>query len=162
MFATAILKLSELPPDPTDKSVYDLNPLRERDFQFDYDPASGIQRVAVKKLRLSSKVVKGDRITLEADTTINREAIYDLLDEVGKSVKLRTYNVTLVELAALVATKPDARPKSVAVSITYPNSCSLKYDDVDLRLRQMLVDSGIEPREPTESMELAGAEVAEA
>jgi len=48
------------------------------------------------------------------------------------------------------------------VSITYPNSCSLKYDDVDLRLRQMLVDSGIEPREPTESMELAGAEVAEA
>ena len=162
MFATAILKLSELPPDPTDKSVYDLNPLRERGFQFDYDPASGIQRVAVKKLRLSSKVVKGDRITLEADTTTNREAIYDLLDEVGKSVKLRTYNVTLVELAALAATKPDARPKSVTVSITYPNSCSLKYDDVDLRLRQMLMDSNIEPREPTESMEMAEAEATEA
>ena len=80
----------------------------------------------------------------------------------GKSVKLRTYNVTQVELAALVAMKPDEKPKSVAVRITYPNSCTLKYDDVDLRLRQMLVDSGIEPREPTESMELAGAEAAEA
>ena len=67
MFATAILKLSELPPDPTDERVYDLNPLRERDFQFVYDPASGIENVAVKKLRLSSKVVKGDRITLESD-----------------------------------------------------------------------------------------------
>ena len=61
-----------------------------------------------------------------------------------------------------MATKPDARPKSVTVSITYPNSCTLKYDDVDLRLRQMLVDSGIEPREPTEGTELAEAEVAEA
>ena len=162
MFATAILKLSELPPDPGDDRVYDLNPLRERGFQFDYDPASGIQRVAVKKLRLSSKVVKGDRITLEANAATNREAIYDLLDEVGKSVKLRIYNVTLVELAVKVATKPDARPKSVTVTIAYPNSCSLKYDDVDLRLRQMLVNSGIELRQPTEGMGLAEAEVAEA
>ena len=59
MFATAILKLSDLPPDPMNDRVYDLNPLRERDFQFDYDPASGIQGVAVKKLRLPSKVVRG-------------------------------------------------------------------------------------------------------
>jgi hypothetical protein len=59
----------------------------------------------------------------------------------------------------LDANKP---PKSVMVRVTHPNSCSLKYDDVDLKLRQMLVDSGIEPREPTESMELAGTEAAEA
>jgi len=161
MFGTAILKLSELPPDPRDERVYDLNPLRERSFQFVYDPASGIQGVAVKKLRLSSKV-KGERITLEADADARREAIYDLLDEVGKSVKLRTYNVTQVELAAKVAMKADEKPKSVAVRITHPNSCSLKYDDVDLGLRQMLVDSGIEPREPTESMELGETEAAEA
>jgi len=162
MFATEILKLSELPPDPTDERVYDLNPLLERSFEFVYDPASGIQSVAVKKLRLSSKVVKGDRITLEADADARREAIYDLLDEVGKSVKLRTYNVTQVELAAKVAMKADEKPKSVTVRITHPNSCSLKYDDVGLGLRQMLVDSGIEPREPTESMELGETEAAEA
>jgi hypothetical protein len=162
MFATEILKLAELPPDPSDERVYDLNRLRERGFQFIYGPESGIQSVAVKKLRLSSKAVKGDRITLEADAAARREAIYDLLEEVGKSVRLHTYNVTLVELAALVATKPDEKPKLETVRITYPNSCSLKYDDVDLRLRQMLVDSGIEPREPTEGLELGGAEAAEA
>jgi len=67
-----------------------------------------------------------------------------------------------VELAALVAIKPDEKPKSVTVRITHPNSCSLKYDDVDLRLREMLVDSGIEPREPTEGLELGGVEAAEA
>jgi hypothetical protein len=162
MFATAILGLPDLPPDPEDERVYDLNWLRERGFQFVYDPASGIQSVAVKKLRLSAKFVKGDRITLEANAVANREAIYDLLDRVGRSVPLNFYNVTQVELTTLVATKADEKLKSVTVRITHPNSCSLKYDDVDLRLREMLVASGIEPREPTESMEQAEAEAAEA
>jgi hypothetical protein len=156
------LNLPVLPTDPEDERVYDLNPLRERGFQFVYDAASGIESVAVKKLRLSAKFVKGDRITLEADAAARAEAIYDLLDRVSAPLRLRTYNVTQVELAALVATKQGEKPKSVTVRITYPNSCSLKYDDMDLRLHQMLVDSGIEPREPTEGTELAEAEVAEA
>jgi hypothetical protein len=159
MFATAILKLSDLPPDPEDNRVYDLNPLLERTFQFAYDPASGIQSVAVKKLRLSSKVVKTNRITLEADAA-RPQAIYDLLDQV--QLRLRMYNVTQVELAALVAMKPDEKPKSVTVRIASPNSCSLKYDDMDLRLREMLEASGIEPREPSESLVLAEVETAEA
>jgi hypothetical protein len=162
MFATAILKLSALPPDAKDDRVYDLNPLRERGFQFVYDSASGIENVAVKKLRFSAKFPRGDRITLEADAAARPEAIYNLLDEVGKSIRLRTYNVTQVELAALVATKADEKPKSVTVRITHPNSCSLKYDDMDLKLREMLVASGIEPREPTESGDVAEAEAAEA
>ena len=72
MFATAILKLPGSPPDPDDGRIYDLNPLRERGFQFVYDAASGIESVAVKRLRLSSKVVKGDRITMEADAAASR------------------------------------------------------------------------------------------
>lgn len=162
MFASVILNLPELPPDPEDTRIYDLNPLRQRGFQFVYDPASGIESVAVKKLRLSSMAVKGDRITLEADAAARREAIYDLLDELGKSVRLRTYNVTQAELAALVVVDANKPAKRVTVRITHPNSCSLKYDDVDLRLREMLVASGIEPREPTESMELGETEIAEA
>lgn len=162
MFATEILKLPELPPDPADERVYDLNPLLERTFQFVYDPASGIQSVAVKKLRLSSKVVKGDRITLEAEASARREAIYDLMNQLGAGLRPRTYNVTQVELAALVAMNPDEKPKTLSVRITHPNSCSLKYDDVDMRLRDMLVASGIEPREPTESLDLAETEAVEA
>jgi hypothetical protein len=34
MFATAILKLNELPPDPKDTRVYDLAPLLQKDFSF--------------------------------------------------------------------------------------------------------------------------------
>jgi hypothetical protein len=84
-----------------------------------YDATSGIESVAVKKLRLSAKFVRGDHITLEADAKARPEAIYDLLDEVGKSLRLRTYNVSRVELAAKVALRTDEKPRSVTVSIPY-------------------------------------------
>ena len=45
LFAAAILKQPTLPPDPTDDRVYDLNPLRDPEFEFVYDSGSGIQEV---------------------------------------------------------------------------------------------------------------------
>ena len=157
MFATAILKLDELPPDPNNERVYDLNPLCQRDFNFTYAVGSGIQSVAVKKLRLSSRVKTGDRITLEADTSQDPDAVYGLLDKIGKYLPLHLYNVTLVELAASVGMDADKPAKSVTIRITHPNSCSLKYDELDLRLRAMLEASGIEPKEPAVEAEAAEA-----
>jgi hypothetical protein len=157
MFATAILKLPELPPDPRDGRVYDLNPLRQRGFQFVFDVETGIQSVILRKLRLSSKITKGDRITVEADATNNPDAVYELLDKVAKGLALRLYNVTQVELAALVATDASKPPKAVTIRITHPNSCSLKYDEVDLKLREMLIASAIEPKEPVEEPEATQA-----
>jgi len=147
MFATAILKLEELPPDPKDKRIYDLAPLLQRSFDFIYDVGSGIEEVTVKKLRLSSRVKKGNRITLEADPAENTGAIYDLLDEVGKSLPLKMYNVTQVELVALVVVDADKPAKRITIRITHPNSCSLKYNEIGLKLRDMLEASGIEPKE---------------
>jgi len=153
MFAAAILKLPELPPDSKDGRIYDLNPLRQRSFHFVYDVGTGIQDVAIKKLRLSSRVEKGDRITLEADVSGNREAIYNLLDKVGVSLPL--YNVSQVELAASVMVALDKPLKSVTIRITHPNSCSLKYDELDMKLREVLVASGIEPKESSEGLAIA-------
>jgi hypothetical protein len=150
MFATAILKLDELPPDPKDERVYDLNPLRQKDFDFVFDAGSGIENVAVKKLRLSSRTKKGDRITLEADVTKNPDAVYDLMENIGKSTPLHLYNVTQVELTASIVVDADKPAKPVTIRITHPNSCSLKYDDHNLKLRDMLEASGIEPKEPEE------------
>lgn len=147
MFATAILKLPELPPDPKDKRVYDLGPMSQKSFQFTPTVGSGIEKVLVKKLRLSSRVIKGDRLTVEADSTFNPNAVYDLLDNIGKSVPLYQYSVTQVELEAHVA-DGEKPAKKVSFRISHPNSCSLKYDELDLRLRDMLIESGIEPQEP--------------
>jgi len=153
MFATAILKLPELPADPKDERIYDLTPLRQKSFGFVFDVGSGIQGVTVRKLRLSSKVKRGDRITVEADSGGNPGAVYELLDGIGKSVPLHLYNVTQVELAVSVMVDADKPPKLVAIRISHPNSCSLKYDELDLKLRDMLEASGIEPKEPDEEEE---------
>ena len=146
IFATAILKLDEVPPDPMDERIYDFAPLLKRGFEFIYDPGSSIEEVAVKKLRLSSRVKKGDRVTLETNVSKNPHAIYDLLDQVKKSIQLNKYNVTQVELAASVVVDADKPAKRINIRITYPNSCSLKYDEMGLKLRDMLQASGIEPR----------------
>jgi hypothetical protein len=155
MFATAILKLDKLQPDPKDERVYDLNPLRQKNFSFIYAVGSGIENVVVKKLRLSSREIKGDRITLEADTTQDPDAVYTLLDKIGKSIPLHLYNVTQVELTASVIVDADKPAKAVTIRITHPNSCSLKYDELDFKLRDMLEASGIEPKEPAAEVEPA-------
>jgi hypothetical protein len=147
MFADAILKVSELPPDPKDERVYDLNPLINRRFEFVCDVASGIEKVAVKQLRLSSMANKGDRVTVEADVSKNDHAIYDLLGEIGETINLNQYHVTQAVIAASIATSTDKPAKAVTIRLTHPNSCSLKYDERDLRLRAMLEKSGIEPQE---------------
>lgn len=157
MFAQAILKLDELPPNPKDTRVYDLSPLLKKNFEFTYALGSGIEHVAVQKLRLSSRIKKGDRITLEADTADNKNAVYELMEKMKSALPMHMYNVTQAELSVTLSANGDKAPKVVKVRITYPNSCSLKYEEMDLKLRDMLSTSGLEPREintaiePTES-----------
>jgi len=153
IFATAILKLEEIPPDPKDLRVYDLNPLRQKSFQFVYDLNSSIEKVAIKKLRLSSRIKSGDRITVESDTQNDPKAIYSLLNKVGKSLPLQQYNVTQVELAVSIRASIDKPAKTVPIRLSHPNSCSLKYDELGLRLRAMLEASGIEPKRPIQEAE---------
>ena len=150
MFATTILKLEELPPDPKDERIYDLSQLGKRGFNFVCRIGSGIDEVAVRKLRLSSRFNRGERITLEVDTSDDSKAIYDLLDKIGKATPLHQYNVTQVEIAASVVVDVDKPAKIIPIRITYPNSCSLKYDELGMKLRDMLEASGIEPKEPEE------------
>lgn len=120
MFATAILKLEELPPDPKDERVYDLDLLGQRGFDFVYDAGSGIADVAVRKLRLTSRVNKGERITLEADPSGNCDALYELLERIGRSTPLDLYNITQVEIVASVLTDAEKPVQRVPIRITYP------------------------------------------
>ena len=148
MFARAILKLDELPPDPKDDRVYDLDPLKSKGFEFSYKPGSGIEKVVVKKVRLSSRGRKGDRITVEADPTQEPQAVYDLIETISKGLPLGVYSVTQVELAVTMVAEVGKYAKTHTLRITHPNSCSLKYDELDLKLRDMLAASGIEPKAP--------------
>lgn len=147
IFADAILK-AELGPDERDERVYDLNPLRSRQFQFVYGPESGIADVAVKKLRLKVHG-KSERIILEADPSYNKQAVFDLLDKVTKGIPLSQMAITQVGIKVTFAHNPSSRKASTrSFDINWPNSCSLKHDGRDLIIRKLLADSGIEPREP--------------
>ncbi len=151
MFASVILKLPDLPPDPKDARAYNLAPLMQKSFDFAPAVGSGITRVVVRRLRLSSTLRKGERIALEADTADDPKAVYALKDKLDATGALANYAVTQVELVATVQGEDGARAKTVAVKITHPNSCSLKHDGLDLLLREMLSASGIEPKEPDDA-----------
>ncbi len=149
MFATEILKLPELPPDPKDERVYDLGQLSQADFSFTYAPESGIQNIGIKKLQLTSRVKMGDRLTLEADANNNPKGVYNLMAKIGDSLDLSVYDITQVEVTASIIEDANKPAKRVTFRITHPNTCSLKYDERDLKLRAMLEASGLEPKEPT-------------
>jgi len=153
LFANTILKLDELPPDPKDGRVYDLNPLREKGFQFIYPPDSKIESVTVKKLRLSSRKTQGERITLETNQTDQPDATYQLQEKIEQSYPLNLYSVTQVKINAILKMETDKAPKAVTFQLTHPNSCTLKYETHDLILREMLADSGIELKEPPEGLD---------
>ena len=143
-FCEAILKLKELPPDPKDMRVYDLNPLR-KGFTPQFDPGSGIEEVRLIGIRLSSCLKQGDIINLKAKSENNPNAVYVFMDQVAKGLPMKYFNVTRVDFQASVIVDPNKSPKSVKFHVTHPNSCNLKYDDAGLLLRGMLEKSGIEP-----------------
>ena len=153
IFAEIILKTG-LGPDKKDEKVYHLNPLKQQNFQFISDPASGIEDVRVCKLRLTSMVGKKERITLEADPTYNPNAVYELLDKLhvqNPSIRLSSYNITQVGLKVFFSQAVGSlKGKTRSFDVTFPNSCNLKQDGRDLIIRKMLVASGLEPREETE------------
>ncbi len=142
IFAKTILKLDSLPDGTIDKLVYDLALLDDTNFEFKLEPVTGMASVVVTRLRLTLKQGSRRRIVLEADTKHNPKAVYDLLAE----LKLPAYHITQVGVKVTFDALTDKRAKIRNFNITYPNSCALNYDGNDLKIRNMLAESGIEPK----------------
>ena len=142
LFAQHILKLPALAKGQVDKRVYELSPVTDPSFTFKIEPSSGIDKVLVTRLRATLKSDKKKRITVEADAYKSPNAVYDLLD----TLKLPDYFVTQVTIKVVFERVGTARVKTKTVNITYPNSCALNHDGNDLKIRQMLVQSGLEPK----------------
>ena len=73
------------------------------------------------------------------------------MNTIGESLDLKLYNISQVEFSALIA-KDGGKAKRVTFRITHPNTCSLKYDERDLKLRAMLEASGLEPKTPAQQV----------
>ncbi len=142
LFAEHILKLKTLPNGKIDTRVYDLKPLENVDFEFQPNIQAGIESVVVTRLRLTLKHGDRKRIILEADTKKNPIAVYDLLDE----LKPPPHHITQVRLKVTFESIQGKRAKTRSFNITHPNSCALNHDGNDLKIREMLAKSGIEPQ----------------
>lgn len=127
-----------------EKLVYNLEPLKLKD-DFHYSPESGIQSVAIRqfKFRLSrSKAL----VSLEVNPDRNPKAIYELRDNLFKDFQPSEVSIIRVGFVAYIKdTKTDKITKK-KFGLGFPNYCSLKPSGEDKAIRQLLIDSGIEPR----------------
>ena len=142
VFAKTILGLGTLPDGKIDKKVYDLTPVRSKNFDFKIEEASGIASAVVTRMRLTLKHGPMRRVTLEADTKKNPKAVYELRD----SLNLPAHHITQLGVKVTFEPIDGMRAKVRNFNITYPNSCALNNDGRDLQIRNMLAASGIEPR----------------
>jgi hypothetical protein len=142
IFAQHILKLNTLADGSIDKRVYDLAPVKDADFDFNITPELGIADAVITRMRLSLKNSKKERITLEADTAKNSKAVYDLRD----GLNLPPHFITQLAVKVTFEANAGKRAATRTFNITYPNSCALNHDGVDLKIRKMLAASGLEPR----------------
>lgn len=144
LFADAILGLS-LGEFVEDDQIYDLKTLHQADAVFKFSPEQGIQSVSVKKLRLAINGTK-ERITLEANPSKDPDAVYQLRGKLFKGIPASQLTITQVGIQVTFTPEDGKRTRTKSFEINWPNSCTLKHDDKDAIIRQMLVDSGIEPK----------------
>jgi len=142
IFAKTILNLEMLSNGEIDKRVYDLDPIGDAEFKFTIEPESGIDQIIVTQLRLTLKHGTKRRISLEAETKNNPQAVYDLLAELNPPA----YFITQTRIKVIFESKFGERTKTKTFNITYPNSCALGHEGNDLKIRKMLEKSGIEPQ----------------
>ena len=143
VFSRAFLH-EELPPQTRGSHSYELNGLKSRDFPFPTDPADGVLDVRVKKLRLVAIGNARRRITLEGDSSGERDDIYDLMEEAlnHEKLPLSAVNVTHASIRMLFA-MGQKRPKSVGFDISFPDHCNLKDNEQHRKAREYLKQWGI-------------------
>lgn len=127
-------------------AVYKLNHLKRKP-DFSFDSADGVEEVLVRRLRLSIIGDKANkRLTLEANASKNSGAVYELLDDVlaSKKIPITLVNVTQVGLQIIFRANTKSGTERVDVNISYPNSCSLKYEPKHEIARKYLKAWGID------------------
>lgn len=145
IFARAILKLNTLPDGTIDKEIYDLSALAEPDFDFSFDKEiTGIEDIFVTSLRLRLKHGANRRITLQADTKKNSNAVHDLLHELNPP----PYEINQVVLKVIYPKIQGRASNNKEVRITLPNNCNLNHDGKDDVIRKILAASNIEKCNP--------------
>jgi hypothetical protein len=148
VFAQSMFDLNDLPAQP--KPAYALDRLKVRDFVFVRPVDSPVADVRVRKLRLALSDTDVVRVTVEVERdgvgALHR-ALDGLFPAIGRPAGAYDLSVAKVigaTIAAKIDWRDDRKPHVRSFDIS-PRTCSLKHEGVDVLLRRMLRDSGIEP-----------------
>ena len=157
LFARCVLAV-ELPVSPKDERVYDLDRLKQRGFEFVIDPTMGVQGLRVRQLKLAPPGANKPRWTIDVDPGRDHDAIYDELDRLFLAAENQTAanrniyalsHVVRAEIRAYFVPSQGRRRSTRTFSLSFPSGCNLDHEGRDASLRQILIDSGIEPRKST-------------
>jgi len=130
-----------------DDPVYELQPLLSRSFEFKWPDDLGIERVAIKAMRIVIDGEPWQRVSVEADAA-NSLAIYNLVERVITRLPKRRLRLDQVILSvAFIRSPRDRRAPTRPVIITAPHTCRLTNDERGEKIHRMLVESGIEREE---------------
>jgi hypothetical protein len=144
-FATSVLQADINEDEEQDELIYEIRPLLSRDFVFRWSEELEIEAVSVKAMRITIEGAPWRRFTIEADPKDDRQAIYDLLDDVTVRLQATQLRLDQITLKVSFSKSPrERRASSRQVVITAPSSCRTKYDERGEQIHRMLVDSGVE------------------
>jgi hypothetical protein len=152
LFARAVLgeEIDERIGD--DALIYDTRRIFEPGFTFRYSDDLGIAGVRITKIRIVVAGAPWLRLTAEADASDDGESLDDVRRMLSAHFPNRPLFPDQLCLDVIFHPQaPDHQPSRRQVWITYPNSLRVKRDDVNDRISEMLLQSGIErPRQVDE------------
>jgi hypothetical protein len=141
----AVILATGLPPSTGDERVYELDRLRDRRFEWRYPPSAGISDVWVKSVRLSLKGRDAARIVVEGRAKDQVFEVYERLTRINGVYSADALQVTRAEVRAEFVPQNGRTVRPKTFSITWPNTCNLGQDERSVALREMLIQSGIDP-----------------
>jgi hypothetical protein len=153
LFCRAILR-QEVSLLPGGDQVFRLNEFKRRGFHFVFEPESGITDMRIRRLRFAAMGSRR-RWILEVGADDPPHAIWDMMDdtfhcsptpESSATTKISLALLNITQARVRVAFGPGRGRRTRTFDVTWPNLCPLDHDGRDGAIRQVLIDSGIEPR----------------
>lgn len=134
-FSTVVLG-QPLPPEDRRKPPYRLDHLLDPATPFPTDPADGVARVRVRRLRIEPLDRPRRRITLDADPEGSPSDIHHMIDEYlrAEAVPRSKLRVTHAAFSLEFVPGPATQPRSMSFEVSSPDSCNLKSKPESMRL----------------------------
>lgn len=131
IFCKTILGLDGLPE--LEKQHFDLSKLKDKALAFVTDPADGIEKVILRMLRLDLPGIGNRRVTLEANSRNDEQAVHTLIEKaLNKSnVAIDEAVIAKAKIQIKFAGRDGKRGKSLMFEISNVDRCTLRDDPLD-------------------------------